>query len=182
KIVPVSKKIKNDFIQTFRIVASKNEAALKEAALTDGILVYVTNHVESSAGMFTLHANQIARHYREKYVIENAFRFLKSFLDLRPMYVWVEEHVKAHVDICMIGCFLSKYIDIQLEDLEMCVTEFYALLNRYSKASSLSTGANDGRLITVLEKIPNRLKNVVAKLGIDHIFADDYLKKFGLKI
>jgi len=41
--------------------------------------------------------------YREKVVIESAFRDIKSFVEIAPVYVWTEEHVKAHFTICVLA-------------------------------------------------------------------------------
>jgi hypothetical protein len=98
------------------------------------------------------------------------------------MFVWMEKHVKAHIDICMIGYFISKYIDIKLENCNMNARDFYTLLNRYSVASTISSETNAGLKITVLEKVPKKLKDAMARLDIEYILTENHLKKFGLKI
>jgi hypothetical protein len=75
------------------------------------MMVYITDHVEKRDEVnFKLSAFDIINHYRNKYIIENAFREMKSFLDLRPFYVRTEEHVKAHYDIGVIAYFINNYI------------------------------------------------------------------------
>ncbi|HLE10062.1 MAG TPA: hypothetical protein VI754_02335 [Bacteriovoracaceae bacterium] len=57
---------------------------------------------ESAGGHFIVPASTIVGHYKNKFVIENAFRHLKSIVDLRPFFVRLDDHVRAHVDICMV--------------------------------------------------------------------------------
>ena len=62
---------------------------------TDGICVFVTNHVEKEDGKFLMPPRQIIKAYRDKTQIEDAFKNMKSFVKLRPFFVNTDDHVKA---------------------------------------------------------------------------------------
>ena len=47
-------------------------------------------------------------------MIESAFRDLKSFLDIRPVYVWTEAHVKAHYSVCVLAHLLNRTLTLWL--------------------------------------------------------------------
>ena len=103
--------VTNNKIGSWRIEVKSLEDKIREASLTDGMMVYVTDHIEKKDKVnFNVSSFDIIDHYRNKYVVENAFRELKSFLDLRPFYVRTEDHVKAHYDIGIIAYFINNYI------------------------------------------------------------------------
>ncbi|OFZ70679.1 MAG: hypothetical protein A2451_03065 [Bdellovibrionales bacterium RIFOXYC2_FULL_39_8] len=66
------------------------------------VFVILIRKTESAGGHFIVPASTIVGHYKNKFVIENAFRHLKSIVDLRPFFVRLDDHVRAHVDICMV--------------------------------------------------------------------------------
>lgn len=106
----------NKEIESYSVTIGTLNDKINESALTDGMMVYITDHIEKESDgiTFRLSAYAIIDHYRSKHVIENAFKEMKSFLDLRPFYVWTEEHVKAHYDIGVIGYFVNNYIHERL--------------------------------------------------------------------
>jgi transposase len=93
---------KNQNVQTYKISYNVDDKALALAGEGDGVLVYTSNHTEQSSSdksLYEMPASQIVHHYKDKYVIEDCFRSLKTFGDLRPFFVRKEDHIKAHVDI-----------------------------------------------------------------------------------
>ena len=42
--------------------------------------------------------------------VERAFRDLKSSLEIRPVYVWTDEHVRGHVAVCFLVFVLESYL------------------------------------------------------------------------
>jgi transposase len=43
--------------------------------------------------------------------IERGFRYLKSFVEIRPVYHRREERIKAHVMICILAYLLSNTVE-----------------------------------------------------------------------
>jgi transposase len=68
-----------------------------QACKLDGVFVYITDHKEQKNGAFVISAYDVVNHYKNKYVIENDFRYLKNIIDIRPLFVRLPEHVKAAV-------------------------------------------------------------------------------------
>jgi transposase len=52
--------------------------------------------------------------YREKVVIESAFRDIKSFIEVAPMYVWTAEHVRAHFTLCVLAHLINRSLTLRL--------------------------------------------------------------------
>ena len=48
--------------------------------------------------------------------IERAFRNIKSFLQIRPIYPWKNRRIKAHVLICFLGYYLTKKAEIKFRE------------------------------------------------------------------
>lgn len=125
--------------QSFQVELVFEHAALHEAQLTDGLLVYATNHVDRRDGSplrqdYMVHARDIVGHYKAKWVIENAFREMKSFVCLRPFHVWTEKHVKAHFDIAILGYVINMFIYRKLKPLGVSLRDFYGELHKNALA------------------------------------------------
>lgn len=48
-------------------------------------------------------------------VIESVFRDIKSFVEVAPVYVWTEAHVKAHYTICVLSHLINRTINTTRE-------------------------------------------------------------------
>ncbi len=99
--------------QTYKIILSLKKEIIAKKSATDGLLVYITNHIEkekTGIPYFIVSAYTICKHYSDKFIIENIFRQMKSFLDLRPIYVLKDDHIAAHFDIAVMGYFIENYI------------------------------------------------------------------------
>jgi transposase len=48
--------------------------------------------------------------YKELWRVERAFREIKSFLEIRPMYLSREDHVRGHVAMCFLAFCLETAI------------------------------------------------------------------------
>ncbi|MEW6048618.1 MAG: IS1634 family transposase [Bacillota bacterium] len=83
-----------------------NEAAIEADARYDGKFVVLTNTDRDPA--------EVAQSYKTLWRVERAFRELKSSLEIRPVYVWTEAHVRGHVMICFLAFVLESYLRHQL--------------------------------------------------------------------
>ena len=84
------------------------------AGKLDGFWLLVTNHSEKENNEFKLTAEQAINPYREKEIIEEAFRDIKSFIDIEPVYVWTMIHVKAHYSICVLSYLIDRTLIMRL--------------------------------------------------------------------
>lgn len=180
EIVPkIIQSNKNQPIQIYEVRYTINEEEKSKAGITDGLLIYKTNHTESKDGHFHLKTSHIVGVYRDKYMIEQAFRHIKTFEELRPIYVYLEEHVRAHVDICMIAYFINNYIK-NIVCNTCSLDEFHSLLSDYSRSCILDNGV--GSDIALLKKLPETLRKSISLLNADKILSKESLKRLNLKL
>lgn len=173
-IVPLAVKCKNDFIQGYKIEYWINQDAFTEAEKHDGTFIFVTNHIEVQNAHFIVPAQMIVAHYKDKYVIENAFRYLKSFADLRPFFVRLDDHVNAHIDICMCSYFISLFIYYKLHSLGISLETFYKTIKDYSRVCMLET--KTGTREALLRVLPKNIKQIINTLGAQRIIDEKHLK------
>ena len=112
--VPVDGHGKSRLVQSWQGRVRVAQEAMRSAGRLDGFWLLVTNHSEQEQGAFRLPAQDVIPPYQEKTVIESAFRDLKSFLDLRPVYVWTEAHVNAHYSVCVLAHLLNRTLTLWL--------------------------------------------------------------------
>jgi len=55
---------------------------------------------------------EVVRSYKELQTVERAFRELKDFLRIRPVYHYTDSRVKAHVFICVLAYLLEKMVEL----------------------------------------------------------------------
>jgi len=85
--------------------ARKREEIAAEAAL-DGIYV-----VRTSLPATVLDDDATVRNYKSLSLVERAFRCLKSVdLQIRPVYHWLADRVRAHVLLCMLAHYLEWHM------------------------------------------------------------------------
>src|SRR5215469_15088333 len=88
------------------LTLTRNQAQISEEAALDGFYVLRT-HVPASQ----LDAPAVVTAYKNLKYVERDFRHIKADdLDLRPVFHRLEERVKAHVLICMLGCYLTWHL------------------------------------------------------------------------
>jgi len=75
------------------------EAMIREEARYDGKWVVRTNT--------ELPTDEVALAYKSLWQIEQAFRELKSGLEIRPVYLRLEEHVRGHILVCFLALVME---------------------------------------------------------------------------
>lgn len=74
----------------------------------DGTTILKTNRED-------LPAEEIVSRYKDLAQIEDTFRELKDFIELRPIYHRVDPRVRCHVFICVLAHFLEKLVQRKLD-------------------------------------------------------------------
>ena len=80
---------------------------LKKYKETMGFYSIVTSEIEEND-------KEIINRYHGLSRIEDSFRIIKSDLEGRPIYVWTEEHIKAHFLICFIALTIIRIIQYKI--------------------------------------------------------------------
>ncbi len=75
------------------------EEAIREEARYDGKWVLRTNT--------NLPATEVALAYKGLWQVEHAFRELKSGLEIRPVFLHTEDHVRGHIAVCFLALVLE---------------------------------------------------------------------------
>ena len=88
------------------LAVTRNQAQIEDEAALDGFYVLRTPVPASQ-----LDAPGVVTAYKNLKYVERDFRHLKADdLDLRPVYHYLEERVKAHILICMLACYLTWHL------------------------------------------------------------------------
>lgn len=95
-----------EVIKTDKIVVFLDQK-LEKYKETLGYYSIVTSEIEDND-------KEIINRYHGLSRIEDSFRIIKSDLEGRPIYVWTEEHIKAHFLICFIALTIIRIIQYQL--------------------------------------------------------------------
>ena len=92
---------------------SRREESIAEEARLDGIYI-----VRTSLSAEELGADEAVAAYKSLARVERAFRSLKTTqLQVRPMYVYSEEHVRGHVFLCMLAYYVEWHLRQKLAPL-----------------------------------------------------------------
>ena len=105
EVIDVDKKT-GEVIKTKKIVVFLEEK-LKKYKETLGFYSIVTSEIEEDD-------KEIINRYHGLSRIEDSFRIIKSDLEGRPIFVWLEEHIKAHFLICFIALTIIRIIQYKI--------------------------------------------------------------------
>ena len=95
-----------EVIKTKKVVVFLEEK-LKKYKETLGFYSIVTSEIVEDD-------KEIINRYHGLSRIEDSFRIIKSDLEGRPIYVWTEEHIKAHFLICFIALTIIRIIQYKI--------------------------------------------------------------------
>jgi transposase len=81
-----------------------HEPALEKEALRDGKFVVKTNT--------QLPAAEVVLSYKTLMNVERAFREIKNFLEVRPLYHWNAKRVEGHIFICVLAYLFEQELQV----------------------------------------------------------------------
>ena len=143
-------------VRSFQVTIKENKEKIAKEKLTDGLCVFVANHVEKQHGRHLLSAKRIIEAYREKTQIEDAFKNIKSFVKIRPFFVNKEEHVKAVYTICVLSYFINRYLSRKRQKSED---------KDYLNSKQLYAPLKSCKLVTLLETLAGLTKKDIIPLS-----------------
>lgn len=118
----------------------------------DGTTVLRTSNREMTA-------EKIVAQYKELSQIEDSFRELADFIELRPMYHRKERRVRSHVFICVLSYLLEKILQRKLDVQEIGCTARRKALTRLKKLQLVTD-----RILDVELKRPSGLSPFVQQV------------------
>jgi transposase len=140
-------------------INAKNEA-LKYKSF--GKIVHFTDLHEWSS-------EQIATSYNSKYNVEDDFRWLKDklMIPIKPINVRTDQHIRAHVFICVMGLLFYRYLQWKLKKkgLNYSTMKLDELLNGI-RLAMVFTGSNKKKGNLVVEQMNREEAKVFSALDM----------------
>lgn len=132
---------------------SVNDAKILEDSRWDGIHAIITSDKATSA-------TEILASYRRLWVIEESFRINKNNLQMRPIYHYKPERIKAHIAVCYMAFALIRHLQyrIKLAQVEMSIDTIRREL--VSVQSSILVHKKTGDYY----RLPGRMSNEARKI------------------
>jgi len=138
-------------------VVALDRAKIAEDARYDGKWVLRTNT--------NLPAQDVALAYKGLWQVEQAFRTLKTPLELRPIYHWTEPRIRGHVMVCFLAFVLRQLLRARLDKLgwQGSFTELLAALGRVRATVLRGKG---GQTFRLRDEIPAQAMPALHAVGI----------------
>ena len=107
---------------------------------------------------------EVVRRYYDKDMVERAFKQLKGVLSLRPIRVWLSNHVEGHIKICYLAYAILSLMNYKLKKLKISAVEaLESLRHGYKVTLKDSTSNHEWSIHVPLEP---KQKKVLEKLGV----------------
>lgn len=110
-----------------------NEEAIEEDQRRDGFFGVITNVLE-------MKAEEIVSHYKQLWIIEDAFGEVKGTLRSRPVFHWKDRRIVGHLVLCFIAYLCEALLTKALREKGMAL-----------KSPAIDQGTIDSRPLTVVE-------------------------------
>ena len=107
-------------------------------------------------------AKDIVKQYYDKEIVERAFKQLKGVLNLRPIRVWLKNHVEGHINICYLAYAILAYLNHKLKKTNTTATEALNSLKHGYKIT-LNTPKEEWSLHVPLEP---KQKQLLKAIGV----------------
>jgi len=114
-----------------------------------------------------LSAEEIARGYRTLSKVEQAFREIKSFLRIRPIYHYADLRVRGHVFVCVLAYLLETFLEKKLKETHLPLSAKKAL--QILKTIHMINGVFLGKHFGKITKPALKQKEIYHALGIDDV-------------
>jgi len=96
-----------------RFTYQRRENQIAEEAALDGLYV-----IRTSVAAQDLSSEETVRAYKSLSQVERAFRTMKTVdLEIRPIYHWKDDRIRAHVFLCMLAYYLEWHLRRDLKPL-----------------------------------------------------------------
>lgn len=148
-------------IKRTKFIKAKNNAAyelnqnlMDKTKLLLGMKGYYTNPGTKISD------KMIIQHYHNLWHVEQAFRIAKSDLEMRPVYHFKENTIKAHILICFMALAVCKYMELKTSKSTRRIVK---LLKSVTDARILNTLT--GEEFSLRSPISDETKQILTELG-----------------
>jgi len=157
-------------VQSFQVSIQKKAEQITLAERLDGLCVFVSNHIDRNDESFIFPGQQIICAYRDKTKIEDAFKHIKSFLKIRPFYVYRNAHVRAVYSICVLAYFLNKDLAERRKKNEGI---------DYINSKNLYEPFRNGDMVTLKDRLSGKMIRKPVELSLNQ---KEILNKMAIKM
>ena len=109
EITPIEEVDSPEEKSLFDLSFERDEEAIAQKSALEGKYVLETSLSENKYS-----AQKIDAYYKKLQQVERAFRNIKSYLKIRPIYHYLHRRVRAHVLICFLAYYLVKKMELEL--------------------------------------------------------------------
>ena len=107
---------------------------------------------------------EVVRRYYDKDMVERAFKQIKGVLSLRPIRVWLSNHVEGHIKICYLAYAILSLMNFKLKKLGISAIEALESL-RYGYKVTLRDSTSNHEWSTHVPLEPKQ-KKILKKLNV----------------
>lgn len=157
-------------VQSFQASIQQKSDQIVLAERLDGLCAFVSNHIDRNDQSFVFSGQQIICAYRDKTKIEDAFKHIKSFLKIRPFYVYREAHVRAVYSICVLAYFLNKDLAERRKEIDGV---------DYLNSKNLYEPFRNGDMVTLKDHLSGKTMRRPVELNLKQRYL---LNKLAIKI
>jgi transposase len=174
---PVNTARATRLVRTWQGTVDVDDTAMRHAGRLDGFWLLVTNHTDHEHVRWP--AQELISPYQEKTVIEAAFRDIKSFIEIRPVYVWTEAHVKAHYTLCVLAYLINRTLTLRLHtnpggDITKHIVSHERLYHELSACQIDCIEVNNVHLSTYNMTRPNRVQQeLLERIELPHLLQQE---------
>ena len=131
---------------------------IKNESRIDGKFILKTNSLKITP-------EEIVFGYKTLADVEHAFREIKDFLRLRPIYVYSEESVRGHVFVCVLAYLIEKLLERELKNkgLELSAQKALAELEKIK----LTTDILGNNKLRIRSNLSTQQEEILKKIGVD---------------
>ena len=109
-------------------------------------------------------SEEVIKNYFDKDMVERAFRHIKGVLNLRPIRVWLNNHIEGHIKICYLAYAILSLMNFKLKKLKISAVEALNSLKHGYKVNLKDNSSGFEWSIHV--PLEPRQKRVLEKLGV----------------
>lgn len=106
----------------------------------------------------------VIKNYFDKDMVERAFRHIKGVLNLRPIRVWLNNHIEGHIKICYLAYAILSLMNYKLKKLNISAVNALSSLKHGYKINLKDNSSGFEWSIHV--PLEPKQKRVLEKLGV----------------
>ncbi|MBS3134183.1 transposase [Candidatus Woesearchaeota archaeon] len=107
---------------------------------------------------------EVVKKYYEKEIIERAFKQMKGILNLRPIRVWLTDHIEGHIKICYLAYAILSLMNYKLKKLKVSAIDALDSL-KYGYKVKLFDKTNNFEWDLIVPLKPKQ-KDILGALGV----------------